>query len=70
MGIRTLSRAYDTERVILENIAAAWADNTQVTGSIDLYIGNNHVCDSCKSVIEQFTAMFPNIVINDHILGR
>ena len=56
------SRLVDAEVKILEDIAHRYANNRGVSGTIRLY-SEFEFCKSCKSVIEQFEAMFPNIKI-------
>ncbi|HUY75552.1 MAG TPA: deaminase domain-containing protein [Ktedonobacterales bacterium] len=68
------NRAFDSERIILENIAATYAGDPSVSGQITLVVDPPFqprvVCASCQSVIAQFESMFPNITVNVVIVPR
>ncbi|MFM7851213.1 MAG: deaminase domain-containing protein, partial [Flammeovirgaceae bacterium] len=53
-------RSTDSEAKLLEAIAARYADNPKIKGTINLFTERRQ-CDSCRGVIDQFKAMFPNI---------
>lgn len=67
-------RVVDSERIILENLAAKYAGDPSVSGQVTLVIDPPFqprvVCDSCQSVIAQFEQMFPNIKVNVVIVPR
>lgn len=54
-------RALDSERKILENIAAGLDMNS--TGSIKLFT-ERPPCASCQGVVSQFEVLFPNISVD------
>jgi The BURPS668_1122 family of deaminases len=56
-----MTRAYDTEVKILEDIAKDLPKDAK--GTINLYTEKSP-CFSCKGVIEQFKQQFPNIELN------
>ena len=55
-------RAFDSEVKILEDIANRYQNNPNVSGKIYLF-SERPFCPSCKGVVEQFEAMFPNIKV-------
>ena len=55
-------RDVDTEYKILSDIQSRLGNNFEVAGSIKLYT-ELEPCFSCRSVIEQFKKMYPNIKI-------
>ena len=55
-------RDVDTEYKILSDIANALGNNTSAVGKIRLFT-ERPPCDSCASVIAQFSNKYKNIVI-------
>jgi filamentous hemagglutinin len=58
-----IDRVADSEAKILSTIGQQLGNNTQARGMINLYT-ERAPCASCESVIEQFRARYPNIVVN------
>ena len=58
-----IERANDTEYKILENFAQQHKDNTNISGSIDIFT-ERPPCKSCSNVIQkQFSQIYPNMQI-------
>jgi The BURPS668_1122 family of deaminases len=60
------SRAYDSERKLLEEVGLRYVQTPEVQGRVNLWT-EREPCDSCCEVIEQFRRRFPNIrlTVND-----
>ncbi len=60
------SRAYDSERKLLEEVGLRYIQTPEVQGRINLWT-EREPCHSCCDVIEQFRRRFPNIrlTVND-----
>lgn len=54
------SRDVDTEYKMLSDIQSRLGNNYNASGTIKLYT-ELEPCPSCRSVIEQFKQMYPNI---------
>jgi filamentous hemagglutinin len=58
------SRALDAEYKILEDLATQLGpSSSSVRGTVNIY-SELPVCSSCSAVIDQFTARYPNVVVN------
>jgi The BURPS668_1122 family of deaminases len=56
------SRAYDSERKLLEELGLRYVQTPEVQGRVNLWT-ERAPCDSCCEVIEQFRRRFPNIIL-------
>ena len=53
----------DSENKLLEWLGSKYESNPDVEGIVDLYT-ERRPCLSCDAVIDQFSEMFPNIIVN------
>jgi len=63
------ARKYDAEYKLLEEIAARYTQNKNITGTIELFT-ELFMCPSCTHVLGEFKQIFPNIKLNLIELGE
>lgn len=63
------TRMYDAEYKLLEEIAARYTQDKNITGTIELFT-ELFMCPSCTHVLGEFKRMYPNIKVNLIELGE